>query len=482
MATVERLRNYVDGQWVEVTAGAVAEVHNPATGAVLAEVPLGGAAEVDAAVRAAHTAYPGWRGVPPVQRARYLFEFKRLLERDFEKLAAIVTEEHGKTLHEARGSVRRGIECVEVASGAPSLLMGQAIEDVANGIDCESVRQPLGVFACIAPFNFPAMVPLWFYPFAVACGNTFVCKPSERVPLSQRHMFRLIEEAGFPPGVLNLVNGAKDAVNALLEHPLVQGVSFVGSSPVAEHVYKTAASHGKRVQALGGAKNFLVVMPDADLDSALDAITESAYGCAGERCLAGSVVLAIGDVHDRVRDGLAQRARDLVVGDGAAEGTEMGPVISQAHREKVLGYIEQGEKEGAKIVVDGRDRANEPGGYFLGPTLFEGVSPDMVIAQEEIFGPVLCVSRADTLDSALEIIRDHPLANASSIFTSSGKHARHFKYNVEASMTAVNLGVAAPMSFFGFGGAKGSFFGDLKAHGREAFDFFTDRKIVISRW
>jgi malonate-semialdehyde dehydrogenase (acetylating)/methylmalonate-semialdehyde dehydrogenase len=479
---LERLRNFVNGEWVEVSTPRTGQVHNPATGELIAEVPLGGAAEVDAAVQAAHAAYPAWREVPPIQRARYLFELKRVLERDFEKLAGILTHEHGKTLHEARGSVRRGIECVEVASGAPSLLMGQAIEDVATGIDCESIRQPLGVFACIAPFNFPAMVPLWFYPFAVACGNTFVCKPSERVPLSQRYIFKLIEEAGFPPGVLNLVNGAKEAVDALLEHPLVRGISFVGSSPVAAHVYRTAASHGKRVQALGGAKNFLVVMEDADLEPALDAITESAYGCAGERCLAGSVVLAIGDVHDKVRDGLAQRARDLVVGDGAADGTEMGPVISAQHREKVLGYIEKGEKEGARIVVDGRARAQEPGGYFLGPTLFDDVTPDMVIAKEEIFGPVLCVSRARDLDDALAIIRDHPLANATSIFTTSGKHARHFKYKVEASMTAVNLGVAAPMSFFGFGGAKGSFFGDLKAHGREAFDFFTDRKIVISRW
>jgi malonate-semialdehyde dehydrogenase (acetylating)/methylmalonate-semialdehyde dehydrogenase len=377
--------------------------------------------------------------------------------------------------------VRRGIECVEVASGAPSLLMGQALEDVATGIDCESIRQPIGVFACIAPFNFPAMVPLWFYPFAVACGNTFVCKPSERVPLSQRHIFRLIEEAGFPPGVLNLVNGAKDAVNAILEHPLVKGVSFVGSSPVAQHVYRTAAMNGKRVQALGGAKNFLVVMPDADMDEALRAITESAYGCAGERCLAGSVVLAVGEAHQPVRDGLAERARALVVGNGTDEATEMGPVITQAHKERVLGYIERGVQEGATLVVDGREGAPEAG-FFLRPTLFDDVTPDMVIAKDEIFGPVLCVSRAKDLDDALAIIARHPLANATSIFTSSGKHARSFKYRVEASMTAVNLGVAAPMSFFGFGGAKGSFFGDLKAHGREAFDFFTDRKIVISRW
>ncbi|GJM43303.1 MAG: methylmalonate semialdehyde dehydrogenase [acylating] 1 [Gemmatimonadota bacterium] len=478
---VERLQNYVDGRWIDVAASQTQQVRNPATGAVIAEVPLGGAAEVDAAVQAAHRAYASWREVPPIQRARYLFEFKNLLEKNFEELAATLTREHGKTLHESRGSVRRGIECVEVAAGAPSLLMGMAIEDVATGIDCESIRQPLGVFACIAPFNFPAMVPLWFYPFAVACGNTFVCKPSEQVPLCQRFMFQLIEDAGFPPGVLNLVNGGKDVVNAILEHPLVEGVSFVGSSPVAAHVYRTAAEHGKRVQALGGAKNFLVVMPDAEMDKALDAITESAYGCAGQRCLAGSVVLAVGDAHDRVRDGLAQRARALVMGDGAQEGTDMGPVISATHRKKVLDYIDKGVAEGANMVVDGRERTSEEG-FFVGPTLFDGVTPDMVIAKEEIFGPVLCVSTARDLDDALEIIRQHPLANATSIFTTSGKHARDFKYRVTASMTAVNLGVAAPMSFFGFGGAKGSFFGDLKAHGREAFDFFTDKKIVISRW
>jgi malonate-semialdehyde dehydrogenase (acetylating)/methylmalonate-semialdehyde dehydrogenase len=325
------------------------------------------------------------------------------------------------------------------------------------------------------------MVPLWFYPFAVACGNTFVVKPSEQVPLSQRFLFELVHEAGFPPGVLNLVNGAKDAVNAILEHPAVRGVSFVGSSPVARHVYRTAAEQGKRVQALGGAKNFLVVMADADMDEALRAITESAYGCAGERCLAGAVVLAVGDAHERVREGLAERARALVVGDGSDPATEMGPVISEAHREKVLGYIEKGIQEGAELVVDGRG-LEAGSGYFIGPTLFDGVKPDMVIAQEEIFGPVLGITKVDSLDEALELIGRHPLANASSIFTTNGRYAREFKYRVEASMTAVNLGVAAPMSFFGFGGAKGSFFGDLKAHGREAFDFFTDKKIVISRW
>ncbi|MEZ5063550.1 MAG: CoA-acylating methylmalonate-semialdehyde dehydrogenase [bacterium] len=476
-----RLSDYVDGAWVENPAEPVHPVRNPATGDVLAETPLGGPPEIDRAVRAAAVAYPAWRGVPPVQRARHLFDLKYALERDFEELAAIVTLENGKTLNESRGSVRRGIECLEVAAGAPSLLLGQAIEDVATGIDCESIRQPIGVFAGIAPFNFPAMVPLWFYPFAVACGNTFVLKPSEQVPLSQRFIFQRIHEVGFPRGVLNLVNGGRAAVDAILDHPEVKGVSFVGSSPVARHVYSRAAANGKRVQALGGAKNFLVVMPDADLDNALRAITESAYGCAGERCLAGSVVIAVGDAHGALRDGLAERARALVVGPGDRTDTEMGPLISDVHREKVLGYIERGVRAGAKLVVDGRERRRERG-YFLGPTLFDDVDPELEIAREEIFGPVLCITRADTLDQALEIIRRHPLANASSIFTTNGKHARDFKYRVEASMTAVNLGVAAPMSFFGFGGAKGSFFGDLKAHGREAFDFYTDKKIVISRW
>jgi len=481
--TAERLTNYIGGEWIGSAAERVHEVRNPATGELLALTPLGGAADVDAAVRAAAGAFPAWREVPAVDRAQLLFKLKFLLEEHAPELARILTAENGKTLGEAKGSVRRGIESVEVAAGAPSLLMGQTLEDVAEGIDCESVRQPLGVFACIAPFNFPAMVPLWFYPFAVACGNTFVCKPSEQVPLSQRFIFQLIDRAGFPKGVLNLVNGGREAADALLTHPLVKGVSFVGSSPVAEHVYKTAALTGKRVQALGGAKNYLVVMPDAKLEPTLDAVVQSAYGCAGERCLAGSVVIGVGEAHAKLRKGLEEKVRALRVGDGTEPGVYMGPVISEPHRRRVVGYIEKGEAEGAELVVDGREWPVTKGpGYFLGPTLFDRVSSEMVIAREEIFGPVLCLMKADGLDDALAIIRDHPLANASAIFTTSGKHARTFKYRVEASMTAINVGVAAPMSFFSFGGAKGSFFGDLKAHGRESFDFFTDKKIVISRW
>ena len=419
---------------------------------------------------------------PPEDRVQPLFELKFLLEKHAEELATIVTRENGKTLPESRGSVRRGIQMVEVAAGAPSLLMGQALEDVARGIDCESVRQPLGVFACIAPFNFPAMVPMWFFPFAVACGNTFICKPSEQVPFSQKLVWELIHEAGFPPGVLNLLNGGRDAAGALLTHPLIKGISFVGSSPVAEYVYRTAAANGKRVQALGGAKNFIVVMPDADMDKALDNIAESAYGCAGERCLAAAVVVPVGDCHDAVRDGLAERARRIRVGEGTNDGVDMGPLITAPHRDKVLGYIEKGVAEGAELVVDGRAHEVPDGGYFVGPTLFDNVRPEMAVGSEEIFGPVLCMMPVDTLEDAIELTREHPLANATSIFTSSGKAARDYRYSVDASMTGVNIGVAAPMSFFGFGGAKGSFFGDLKAHGREAFDFFTDRKVVISRW
>ena len=480
--SAERLKDYVGGQWMESFAKTTQDVRNPATGEVIARTPLGGGPDVDRAAKRAHEAFLSWRQVPAVQRARYLFELKALLEKNAEELARIVTRENGKTLDEARGSVRRGIECVEVAAGAPSLLMGSVLEDVAKGIDCESIRQPMGVFACIAPFNFPAMVPLWFYPFAVACGNTFLCKPSEQVPLSQKLIFELIHEARFPAGVLNLVNGGKEVVDALCTHPLIRGISFVGSSPVAKHVYELSAAHGKRVQALGGAKNFLIVMPDADKELTLKAITDSAYGCAGERCLAGAVVLAVGDAHGWLRDGMKQRAQGLKIGDGAAPGVTLGPVISEAHRKKVTGYIEQGVKEGAEIVVDGRKAGVPKEGYFLGATLFDRVKSEMTIAREEIFGPVLCLMQVGSLDEALAITREQPLANASSIFTTSGKSARTFKYSVEASMAGVNIGVAAPMSFFGFGGAKGSFFGDLKAHGREAFDFYTDKKVVISRW
>ena len=480
--TAPRLKDYIDGAWCESTAAETHEVRNPATAELIGLLPLGGRVEVDSAVAAARRAFVEWRQVPVQDRIQYLFRLKFLLDEHAEELARIVTREHGKTLSEARGSVRRGIQMVEVACGAPTLLMGQSLEDIARGIDCESVRQPMGVFACIAPFNFPAMVPLWFFPFAVACGNTFLCKPSEQVPFSQQLIWKLIDEAGFPAGVLNLVNGGRDVVDAFCEHPDIEGVSFVGSSPVAQHVYRTSAAHGKRVQALGGAKNFIIVMPDADMSLVHSTVCESAFGCAGERCLAASIVVAVAGCHDVVRDGLLARMRAMCLGDGSQEGVDMGPLISAGHRERVLELIQSGVDEGATLVLDGRGALPDSPGYFVGPTLFEDVRPDMRIAREEIFGPVLCLARAETLDEALALSQAHPLANASSIFTTSGKSARSFKYNVHASMAGVNIGVAAPMSFFGFGGAKGSFFGDLKAHGREAFDFYTDRKVTITRW
>jgi malonate-semialdehyde dehydrogenase (acetylating)/methylmalonate-semialdehyde dehydrogenase len=481
-AAVRRLGHFIAGGWVESRASERAEVRDPATGELLAQVPLGGAEDVDAAVRAARQAFPDWRATPPAQRARFLFEARALLEAHLEDLARCVTREHGKTLDEARGDVRRGIDNVERAAGIPSLLLGDALEDVGRGIDCEAVRQPLGVFAAICPFNFPAMVPLWFLPYAIACGNTFVLKPSEQVPLTQALVFDLLQQSGLPPGVVNLVNGARAAVDALLEHPDVRGVSFVGSSPVAQYVYRRAAETGKRVQSLGGAKNFVVVMPDADLDRAADAITESAFGSAGERCLAGSVVLAVGEAQEPLRRKLAERARALRLGNGLEPGVDLGPLINDRHRDRVVGYIERGVAEGAEAVVDGRTLPRPATGSFLAPTIFDHVGPDMTIAQEEIFGPVLCLIRVPDLEAALATLRAHPLANAGSIFTSSGKHARHFKYHATPSMVGVNIGVAAPMAFFPFGGAKGSFYGDTKAHGKSAIDFYTDQKVVITRW
>jgi malonate-semialdehyde dehydrogenase (acetylating)/methylmalonate-semialdehyde dehydrogenase len=480
--TAEVLRNYIGGEWIAAETSNLLPVHNPATEELIAQVPLCGAAEMDAAVQSAQTAYESWRKVPAAERARYLFELKYLMEKHADEMAAILTREHGKTLSEARGSVQRGIECVEVACGAPSLLMGQTLEDVSRGIDCQAIKQPIGVFACIAPFNFPAMVPLWFFPFAVACGDTFVVKPSEQVPMSQRFLFELVHEAGFPPGVLNLVNGGKECVDAMVEHPLIKGISFVGSSPVAKIVYQGAAATGKRVQALGGAKNFMVVMPDADREATVSALSASAFGCAGERCLAGSIVLAVDDSHAWLREGLAEKTRAVVVGDGTEKGVTMGPVISAPHLEKVRGYVDKGVEEGADLVVDGREVEVPEKGHFIGASLFDNVTPDMVVAQEEIFGPVLCIMPVKDLEEAMQRISDHPLANACSIFTDSGKAVRKFKYEVDASMAAVNIGVPAPMSYFSFGGAKGSFFGDLKAHGRESFDFYTDRKVLMTRW
>jgi malonate-semialdehyde dehydrogenase (acetylating)/methylmalonate-semialdehyde dehydrogenase len=481
---VEILKNYIGGQWVPSHGVDTVDVHNPAHGVVIAKTPLSTGQDVDMAVQSAQRAFPAWRNTPPVVRARTMFTFKMLLEEHFEELSRLVTTEHGKTLPESRGSVRRGIECVEVACGAPSMLMGYGLEQIATGVDCQVMRQPLGVCAAIAPFNFPAMVPLWFLPFAVVCGDPFIVKPSEQVPLSQRLIFQLLDQCDLPPGVVNLVNGGRDVVEAICDHPGIRAVSFVGSTPVAREVYRRGTHAGKRVQALGGAKNFIIVMPDADLDKAVPAIAESFYGCAGERCLAGSVLLPVGQAHRDARDRMVEAARSMRIGDGAEPEIDMGPVISARHRERVLGYIEQGKAEGADLVLDGRAVRVEsrPEGFFVGPTIFDSVSPSMAIGREEIFGPVASICPVRDLDHALSLVHAHPNANATSIFTSSGKAAREFARLADASMVGVNIGVAAPMAYFPFGGAKDSFFGDLKVHGRDAFQFYTDQKVTISRW
>ncbi len=476
--------NYINGVFAEAEASAHLEVRNPATQELLGSVPLSTAREVDKAARAARAAFPAWRDTPAQTRARYLFDLRNLLEAHFEELSAMVTREHGKTLDESRGDVRRGIDNVETAAGIPSMMLGQSLEDVAKGIDCTSNREPLGVFAAIAPFNFPAMVPLWFLPYAIATGNTFIVKPSEQVPLTQDLMAKIIHQLKLPPGVVNFVHGGREVVDAILTHPLIDGVSFVGSTPVAEHVYVTGAKHGKRVQALGGAKNFLTIMPDADMAKAVSNIADSCYGCAGERCLAGAVLLCVGEAYTRFKPLFIEAARAIRVGNGMHPGVTMGPVISRAHREKVLGYIQKGLDEGAEMVLDGRGVTVEghPDGNWVGPTVFDRVRPTMTIAREEVFGPVVCLVEVPTLDAAIEIIDAHPLGNTSSIYTSSGRSARAYSHKVKASMLGVNIGVAAPMSFFSFGGAKRSFFGDLKAHGRDSVQFYTDGKVTISRW
>jgi malonate-semialdehyde dehydrogenase (acetylating)/methylmalonate-semialdehyde dehydrogenase len=480
----EVLRNFIGGRWVETRAREFLDVYNPARGEVIARTPLSTGEDLDAAVLAAKKAFPAWRDTPAVVRARTLFLFRQLLEENFEELARTVTTEHGKTIGESRGSVRRGIECVEVACGSPSLMMGYGLENISSGIDCQVIRQAVGVCAAIAPFNFPAMVPLWFLPFAVGTGNTIIVKPSEQVPLSQRLVFRLLEKCDLPPGVVNLVNGGREVVEAICDHPEIRAVSFVGSTPVAKAVWQRATHAGKRVQALGGAKNFIVVMPDADWDRSIDVITESFYGCAGERCLAGSILVPVGDAHGEARDRMAASTKALRVGDGMEGGVSMGPVISARHRERVLDYIDKGVQEGARLVVDGRNLSVEGSekGFFLGPTLFDEVSPSMTIGHEEIFGPVASISPVKSLDEAIEVMHAHPNANATSIFTTSGKAAREFARLASASMVGVNIGVAAPMAYFPFGGAKDSFFGDLKVHGRDAYEFYTDKKVVISRW
>ena len=481
----ETVRNYVNGEWVESKTRDFLDIRNPASAEVIGRTPMSTAQEVDDAVKAAQKAYWDWRTTPPVTRSRYFFRLKNVLEDNFDDIVKLTTIEAGKTLDESRGELRRAIEMVEVACGIPAMLKGSVLEDVAKNIDCTSVRQPMGVFAGIAPYNFPCMVPFWFWPFAVACGNTYIIKPSEQDPLTQKRIMELIdEEVGFPPGVLNLVNGGKETVTAILEHPGIKGVSFVGSSPVARIVYKKCGETGKRVQSLGGAKNFHIIMPDASIKETVGALMGSAFGCAGQRCLATSALLAVGDVYEPLKKAVVEAASKLKVGFGLDETVGMGPVISKAHKDKVLSYINKGIEEGAELLLDGRSIkvTGYENGYFVGPTVFDKIRPEMVIAKEEIFGPVLGIMQIKNMDEGLEIIRNNPFGNSTSIFTNNGKAMREFVYKAECSMMGINVGIAAPMAFFPFGGTKGSFFGDIKGHGTEIVDFFTDKKVVVTRW
>jgi len=478
------VHNYIGGAWCPSSSDRTLPVRDPASMEILGHVPLSTVADVDAAVAAASEAFPDWRATPAPERARVFFRLKALLEEYKEDLARSLSREHGKVVAECRGEVQRCIENVEHACGIPTLMMGETLEDIAPGIDCATYRQPLGVFAAVTPYNFPVMIPLWFWPYAVATGNTFVLKPSEQDPITHQRIVDLATEAGMPAGVLNVVHGGKEAVTALLEHDGVCGISFVGSSQVARTVYTAAAASGKRVQALGGAKNHLVVLPDADPDEAASVCMASIFGSSGQRCLAGSVVVGVGSAYDSVRERLVNGAREITLGHGLDDATGMGPVISSVHRDRVQSYIDTGETEGAELLVDGRGVTVDgyPDGNWVGPTVFEGVTPDMKIGTDEVFGPVAGLTRVDSVEEAIDLMHRNHYGNACSIFTRSGKAARDFRYAAGISMIGVNIGVAAPMAFFPFGGSRASFYGDLKAQGRDAIDFYTDKRVVISRW
>jgi malonate-semialdehyde dehydrogenase (acetylating)/methylmalonate-semialdehyde dehydrogenase len=481
--TVEKVRTLVGGRWETPACPRSGEVYNPSTGRVIAQVPLCTAAEVDRAVQAAAAALPAWAETPAVERARVLFRFRDLLDRHAEELAHSVTREHGKTLAESRASVQRGVEMIEFACGVPSLLMGQTLPNIARNVDCETVRHPVGVCVGITPFNFPAMVPLWMFPVALACGNTFVLKPSEKVPLSAVRLGELLMEAGLPDGVFNIVHGDKECVDALLAHPLVRAVSFVGSTAVARHVYETGTRQGKRVQAAGGAKNHLIIMPDTDLGQAVQAVQAAAFGCAGERCMAGSVAVPVGDAADRFVGAMCDSAARMKVGptDGGA-GVDMGPLITREHLQRVAGYLDVGRQEGAEVALDGRKVHKDGDSFLIGPSVLDRVEPGMRVAREEIFGPVLSVVRARDLDQALAVGRDCPYGNGASIFTQSGWAARQFKHHFNAGMIGINVGVPAPMAWFPFTGWNQSFFGDLHIQGVESVHFYTQQKATMTRW
>ncbi|MET0164702.1 MAG: CoA-acylating methylmalonate-semialdehyde dehydrogenase [Vicinamibacterales bacterium] len=478
------LLNFINGRWDVAAVSDTLTIHNPATGDVLAAAPLSSTVEVEKAVQAAGAALPAWRRTPPGDRIQPLFKLKALLDAQFSDIARVITQECGKTLSEAEGELKRGLENVEVATGIPSLMMGSNLEDIASGIDELMIRQPVGIVAAITPFNFPGMIPLWFLPYAVACGNTLVLKPSEKTPMTMGRIFELIETCGFPPGVVNLVHGGKAVVDALIDHPEVRAISFVGSTPVARYVYARAAANGKRAQCQGGAKNPIVVLPDADMEMTTKIAADSAFGCAGQRCLASSVAITVGEAGDVFARQISESATHRKVGYGLDVGVEMGPVISPASRQRIEGLIEGGVAAGAKPLVDGRSArvAGYEHGNFIRPTVLDNVDPMSELAQTEVFGPVLSVMRAKTIGDAIEMVNRSAFGNMACLFTSSGAAARRFRYETRVGNVGINVGVAAPMAYFPFSGWKESFFGDLHAQGRDAIDFYTEKKIVVERW
>ena len=484
MSTNGQLHNYINGQWQSSTASEYMDVTNPATAERLARVPLGGEEDIAAAVEAASAAFVDWRRTPPEERIQYLFKLKQLLEDHFDEIARLITMENGKTLVEAKAELRRSIENVEVACGIPTLMQGYNLEDVARGIDEMMIRQPLGVVTAITPFNFPVMVPFWFMPYAIACGNTFICKPSERVPLAMQRLFELMDQIGLPRGVINMVNGGKAAVDALLDHPKVRAISFVGSTPIARYVYSRGCASGKRVQAQGGAKNHVVVLPDADMEMTAQIINDSAFGCAGQRCLAVSTAVTVGEARRTFTDAVASLAGSINVNYGLEDGAQMGPVITGESKTRIEGLIAKGAGEGATLLLDGRGAkiSKYEKGNFVKPTILDNVPAGSEISQTEIFGPVLSVTHAQSVEEAIEIIARSPYGNAASIFTSSGAAARKFRYEAPAGNIGVNIGVAAPMAYFPFSGWKDSFFGVEHAQGRDGVEFYTEKKVVIERW
>src|SRR6266704_1050757 len=481
---ITKIPNYVDGQWRESNAAEDLDVINPATGEAIGKTPLMTAPEVGAEIESAATAFPEWRRTPPQDRIQPLFKLKQLLEDHVDDLGRILTQENGKTLTEAKAELRRAIENVEVACGIPMMMQGYNLEDVARGIDETMIRQPLGVVAAIVPFNFPGMIAFWFLPYAIACGNTFILKPSERVPLTMRRVFELLEQTGLPKGVVNLVNGGKAAVDALLDHPKVRAISFVGSTPVAKYVYARAGANGKRAQCQGGAKNHVIVLPDADMNMATQIISESAFGCAGQRCLAVSVAVTVGEAQKTFRDSIAHAASAIRVGNGLDAGIQMGPVITKESKQRIESLISAGVGEGAKPIVDGRNTKipKYESGNFLTPTVLDGMPSTSQLANTEIFGPVLSLVHANSIDEAMEFLRRSPYGNQASLFTTSGSAARKFRYEAPAGNIGINIGVAAPMAYFPFSGWKESFFGILHGQGRDAVEFFTESKVVIERW